>query len=72
MKPTLATADPLDADDAARAEFRLFVWISPSRGWRARVVGADAFERDFASPFELARFVVRPITAAGPRGPGLR
>lgn len=65
--------DPSAAGDVASVEFRLFVWTSPSLGWRARITGVDDFEREFTSPFELARFVAWPVAnATGKRGPGLR
>lgn len=65
-------ADPVGAYAAARVEFRLIVWVHPSHGWRARLIGADASERDFASPFELVRFVSWPVRVADGPGSGLR
>ena len=54
-------------------EFRLVVWMSRESGWRASVVGPDATEREFLSPFELARFLAWPVvqTAPSPHG-GIR
>lgn len=45
----------------------LTVW-SAQDGWHARLVGADTPQRDFASPFELARFLAQtaPVAAPGP------
>jgi hypothetical protein len=42
-------------------EFRLVVWMSREAGWRASVFGPDATEREFVSPFELARFLAWPV-----------
>ena len=44
-------------------ELRLIVSTSPSRGWHACVIGPGETRRDFASPFELARFVAWPHAA---------
>lgn len=44
-------------------EFRLVVWMSRESGWRALVLGPDATEREFVSPFELARFLGWPVAA---------
>lgn len=41
-------------------EFRLTVWLGGEAGWRARVVAPDATEHEFASPFELARYLAWP------------
>ena len=46
-------------------DLRLTVW-SAQDGWHARLVGADLTERDFASPFELARFLAQAAPAAAP------
>ncbi len=43
-------------------EFRLVVWTSRESGWRASVFGPDTTEREFLSPFELARFLAWPVT----------
>jgi hypothetical protein len=42
-------------------EFRLVVWMSRESGWRASVLGPDTSEREFVSPFELARFLAWPV-----------
>jgi len=42
-------------------EFRLVVRLSRAQGWHAWVTGPDATEREFASPFELARFLAWPM-----------
>jgi hypothetical protein len=48
------------------------VW-SGADGWHARVVGPDAIEHEFTSPFELARYVARPFPEAPTQAdPGLR
>jgi hypothetical protein len=54
-------------------EFRLVVSMSREAGWRASVQGPDATEREFVSPFELARFLGWPV-AQMPASPsaGLR
>ncbi|MEO5882655.1 MAG: hypothetical protein ABIQ06_09590 [Caldimonas sp.] len=41
-------------------EFRLVLRMSRDSGWRASVVAPDATEREFVSPFELARFLAWP------------
>jgi len=43
-----------------RIELRLVIWMSRESGWRASVFGPDAGEREFVSPFELARFLAWP------------
>jgi hypothetical protein len=53
-------------------ELRLLVWIDPGSAWRARVSGPGMTEREFDSPFELARFVAWPRGPAPRGGPGLR
>ncbi len=61
-------AKPTDDNEAQRnpcrvrwsVDLRLTVW-SAQDGWHARLVGADMTERDFASPFELARYVSGPL-----------
>lgn len=59
------------------ADLRLTVWYAQS-GWHARLVGADMTQRNFASPFELARFLAQAAPAAAPAstpsntGDGLR
>lgn len=45
-------------------QFQLVVSMSRDSGWRAAVVGPDATERVFASPFELARYLAWPVAAA--------
>jgi hypothetical protein len=50
-------------------EFRLIVWRGEGEGWHARVVAPDHSEREFDSPFELARFVAWPGLDT-PRKPG--
>lgn len=61
------------AERAEGTEFRLVVWTTPGLPWRARVVGADDSERDFANPFELARFLAWPTPPQpGKSGRGLR
>jgi hypothetical protein len=55
-------------------EFTLTVWPNDAvRGWHACVVAPDASRREFASPFELARYLARPAAAAREsQGKGLR
>jgi len=57
----------------APVELRLVIWFDAGARWRARVSGSGIAEREFASPFELARFVAWPL-ALPPQGsgPGLR
>jgi hypothetical protein len=50
---------PADPDDRA-IELRLTVWPCGRTGWHARLVAADASEREFASPFDLARYLAWP------------
>ena len=59
--------------DGEGVELRLTVWPAGEEGWHARVVAPDHSEREFASPFELARYLTSPFTAAAPsQGKGLR
>jgi len=51
-------------------ELRLLVWFEHGAGWRARVSGPGLAEREFDSPFELARFVAWPVGKAPPAGGG--
>lgn len=44
-------------------DLRLTVWAAQD-GWHARLVGADMTQHDFASPFELARFLTQATPAA--------
>ena len=44
-------------------DLRLTVWAAQD-GWHARIVGADLTQHDFASPFELARFLTQAAPAA--------
>lgn len=54
-------------------EFRLTVWLGGEAGWHARVVAPDASEHEFASPFELARYLAWPgLPAAKNHDKGLR
>jgi hypothetical protein len=53
-------------------ELRLVVWIDPGSVWRARVSGVGIAEREFVSPFELARFVAWPLTPTQRGDSGLR
>lgn len=54
-------------------EVRLLVWIEPAHAWRARAIGPGDVAHDFASPFELARFMAWPFSAgSGPAREGLR
>ena len=49
-------------------ELRLLVWFEHGAGWRASVSGPGLAEREFDSPFELARFVAWPVAKAPPGG----
>ncbi|MEO7245122.1 MAG: hypothetical protein ABIX12_08240 [Rubrivivax sp.] len=51
-------------------EFRLVVWMGGESGWRASVLGPDATEHEFLSPFELARFLAWPGTQTPASGHG--
>ena len=53
-------------------ELRLVVWLDPGSVWHARVSGPGIAEREFVSPFELARFVAWPLAPGQRGGPGLR
>ena len=60
-------------DGGEGVEFRLTVWPAGEAGWHARVVAPDATEHEFASPFELARYLAWPLAApATDDGKGLR
>jgi hypothetical protein len=48
----------------AGIEFRLTVWPDGEVGWHACVVAADDSRREFVSPFELARYLARPVVTA--------
>ena len=50
-----------DAGANEGIEFRLVVRASREAGWSASVFGPDATRREFASPFELARFLAWPL-----------
>ncbi|MFN0185830.1 MAG: hypothetical protein ACKVQR_18625 [Aquabacterium sp.] len=53
----------------------LSVWTGDDAAWRARLVLPDARAHEFASPFELARFLAQPPmppAAPGAASPGLR
>jgi len=54
-------------------QLTLTVWADAGAEWHARAVLADATTLEFASPFELARFLSWPAatTATAPDG-GLR
>ena len=51
-------------------EMRLVVWFEHGTAWRARVSGPGLEDREFASPFELARFVAWPVARAPSTGGG--
>lgn len=54
-------------------EFRLTVWPDGEGGWHACVVAPDDSRRDFGSPFELARYLSRPVVSIrADDGQGLR
>ncbi|MES2957220.1 MAG: hypothetical protein V4792_03480 [Pseudomonadota bacterium] len=54
-------------------ELRLTVWPDGAMGWHACVVAPDASRHEFASPFELARYLARPVAPIRDRdGEGLR
>ncbi|MCE9658541.1 MAG: hypothetical protein K8R60_08270 [Burkholderiales bacterium] len=65
-------APPPLPPDRAPVELRLVVWYEAGTSWRARISGAGIAEREFASPFELARFVAWPLAPALRGGSGLR
>lgn len=56
----------------AGIEFRLTVWLGHETRWHARVVSPDASERDFDSPFELARYLAWPASTREGNNRGLR
>ncbi|HEX2539760.1 MAG TPA: hypothetical protein VHM00_01630 [Caldimonas sp.] len=45
-------------------QLTLTVWSDTEAGWHARAVLPDATTLEFASPFELARFLSWPVAAA--------
>jgi hypothetical protein len=71
--------EPDSAADAGKSpavtgvELRLTVWTQGETGWHARVVAPDASRHEFASPFELARYLAwLAASDAPPPGKGLR
>ena len=62
----------MDAATPPRFELTLTVWLRTGTDWHARVVLADATELEFHSPFELARFLSRPMPQPPPSSGGLR
>lgn len=56
-----SSVDPSDTPSSAPVEMRLVVWLGPGPVWRACISGPGLDEREFASPFELARFVAWPL-----------
>lgn len=59
--------------EGVAVELRLTVWPGGEAGWHARVIAPDATELDFASPFELARYLAwTGHPAAKDEGGGLR
>jgi len=50
--PTLPTATRI---------MLLSVWCTSGEEWHARLVAPDATTHEFASPFELARFLSQPL-----------
>jgi len=68
----VSSIDLPDPPSGAPVELRLLVWFGPGTGWRARISGPGLGEREFVSPFELARFVAWPRTKAPPGNGGLR
>ena len=61
-----------DSSGSEGFEFRLTVWPASGAGWRARVVAPDDSRREFASPFELARYLAWPLAPVAKDGKGLR
>ena len=72
----LSTADiePAGPREGAERQVQLTVTLGTpgSSRWRAHVVMADARVVEFASPFELARFLAWPLAAPPNRRGGLR
>jgi hypothetical protein len=60
----------------ATRQLLLTVWCPRPGHFAARAVLADGTLRDFDNPFELVRFLSRPLPvegeAPGPASPGLR
>lgn len=56
----------------APVELRLLVWYEAGTNWRAPISGDGIAEREFASPFELARFVAWPLAPVPGGGTGPR
>lgn len=67
-----STPPPVLSPGTDPIELRLVVWVDPGSAWRARVSGAGIAEREFFSPFELARFVAWPLAPVPRGGSGLR
>ncbi len=67
-------SEPAPPPPAGGIEFRLTVWIDDGPlGWHASVVAPDTSRREFASPFELARYLARPVVVVRvDTGHGLR
>ena len=68
----VTSIDPSEPPSGAPVELRLLVWFGPGLGWRARISGPGLEDREFVSPFELARFVGWPRVKAPPGSGGLR
>ncbi len=67
-------AEPADPHDGAGRQVQLTVTLGApgTERWHARVVMADASVIEFASPFELARFLAWPLAVPTTDRGGLR
>jgi hypothetical protein len=61
---------PGRATPARAAPLRLVVWTDDRDGWHARATWGRGQAREFDSPFELARFLVRLGEGRRPPRPG--
>jgi hypothetical protein len=66
------SAPPVVASGIGPIELRLVVWVDQGSVWHARVSGPGIAEREFVSPFELARFVAWPLAKSQRGDTGLR
>jgi hypothetical protein len=69
---TDSAADAGESPTVTGVELRLTVWTHGESGWHARIVAPDASEHEFASPFELARYLAHPASPPARPGIGLR
>lgn len=72
MPPDTPAAPLPPSPPAAPAALLLLVFSDAQGRWRARVIDAQGQQRDFASPFELARWSLHAADPQPAPGEGLR